>query len=309
MKHVLSIVPSPSFVVATHTPCITVMPPSQATPYYTLKTLDRTLTASHVIHATNGWCSHLLEPMREKIIPARGTMSAQRPGTSLSKSTLDGDRSFVFYTGKIGYDYLTQLPNGDKELMFGGGWASGLDIALTTDIGISDDSDFNVSVASHLSGALPLHFGAENWGEEMVIAPPKERRSEDEVQWGRSRTKAQWGGILGLSADGLPWVGRLPIKVSGRPEPPVTSTPTSNPKSIVKEDDQAPRPLTATPGEWIAAGYTGEGMVHAWMSGKALAYMVLDDDESIREWFPEILRVTEKRWKKADVADFLSRYF
>ncbi len=243
--------------------------------------------------------------MREKIIPARGTMSAQRPGTALSKSTLDGGRSFVFYTGKLGYDYLTQLPTGEKELMYGGGWASGLDIALTTDIGLADDSDFNVTVASHLAGSLPLHFGPENWGEETPYVPQDEG---DEVQWERGRTKAQWGGILGLSADGKPWVGRLPSKVSGRSEPPRTSTPTTDPKGLTEGDPSSPRVLTASPGEWIAAGYTGEGMVHAWMCGKALAHMVLDDEDSIRDWFPEILRVTEKRWKEADVAEFLSRY-
>ena len=245
--------------------------------------------------------------MREKIIPARGTMSAQRPGTSLNHATLDGQRSFVFNTGAVGYDYLTQLPTGEKELMFGGGWAAGLAVAITTDIGLADDSEFSVPVASHLAGALPLHFGPENWGEEKA-AIPQDRN--EEVQWERGRTKAQWGGILGLSADGLPWVGRLPTKVSGRHEPPRTSTPTVDwkPKNGKEAEASSSSTLTASPGEWIAAGYTGEGMVHAWMSGKALAHMVVDDDASIKGWFPEILLVTEKRWKKADIAEFLSQF-
>ncbi|KIJ67118.1 hypothetical protein HYDPIDRAFT_50050, partial [Hydnomerulius pinastri MD-312] len=61
----------------------------------------------------------------------------------------------------------------------------------------------------------------------------------------------------------------------------------------------------APPGEWIAAGYSGEGMVHAWMSGKALAEMVLgrEREANLAEWFPDILRVTPGRWKKAKAED------
>jgi len=64
----------------------------------------------------------------------------------------------------------------------------------------------------------------------------------------------------------------------------------------------------AQPGEWIAAGYSGEGMVHAWMSGKAVAHMVLGREREIETWFPEMLRVTEKRWKDADVEKMLARF-
>ncbi|KAG1775012.1 hypothetical protein EV702DRAFT_973857 [Suillus placidus] len=51
----------------------------------------------------------------------------------------------------------------------------------------------------------------------------------------------------------------------------------------------------AAPVEWIAAGYSGEGMVHAWLSGKAMAEMVLGHE--VEEWFQDIIRVSEKRWK------------
>lgn len=240
--------------------------------------------------------------MREKIVPARGTMSAQRPGTSLSASTLDGQRSFVIHPGGLGYDYLTQLPSGEHELMFGGGWASAFDSALT-DIGCADDSDFSIAVASHLAGALPLYFGSESWGREKE---PEQADGEGEVSWAEGRTKAQWGGILGISADGLPWVGRLPSKISGRAAPARAS---AVPGSSASEKTKAPR--LAPPGEWISAGYTGEGMVHAWICGKALACMVQDVEdeggEPMREWFPEMLRVTEERWKKASLEEFISR--
>ncbi|KAI0706223.1 FAD dependent oxidoreductase [Cytidiella melzeri] len=281
-----------NFFIAENTPCTAITGPTSSSLHYTIITPEGTITAPHIVHATNGWVSHLLEPMREKVIPARGTMSAQRPGTSLSPATLDGMRSYVFYPGGLGYDYLTQLPTGEHELMFGGGWASSFDSALT-DIGSSDDSGLSTAVASHLAGALPLFFGSQTWGKEKE---PVEDSSEG-VEWAQGRTKAQWSGILGISADGLPWVGRLPRKISGRKAP-----------SCIKEENvRGASPSTASPGEWVSAGYTGEGMVHAWMSGKALAHMILGADDEIKSWFPEVLRITEERWKKANLEDFLSR--
>ena len=237
-------------------------------------------------------------------------MSAQRPGASFNiKSTITGDRTFVFYTGLVGYDYLTQLPSGENELMFGGGWASSIDAAIA-DVGEVDDTNYSLSVASHLAGALPFYFGDENWGKEKE-PEVTEDETKSGVEWGKGRTKTSWGGILGISADGHPWVGRLGPKLSGRTEPPPTSTPKlsldGNCDVTSSYSNHNESTLTAPPGEWIAAGYTGEGMVHAWMSGKALAFMVLNDEEEIKEWFPEILRINERRWKRADIVDFMSK--
>jgi hypothetical protein len=75
---------------------------------------------------------------------------------------------------------------------------------------------------------------------------------------GKGRVKALWSGILGISVDLLPWVGCLPRAVSGRSEPPPTSVVKSE-----KEDGGERMHVGAAPGEWIAAGYSGEGMVHA----------------------------------------------
>ena len=236
-------------------------------------------------------------------------MSAQRPGSSLTAHTLDGMRSYVFNTG-VGYDYLTQLPTGEHELMFGGGAASR---AIFSDVACSNDSEYSLLPAAHVSGNLPLMFGLDNWGREL-IPDGKADNIQDGVKWPEGRIKACWSGILGMSADGTPWVGRLPPKISGRPEPPFR-TRTRVPPQSYSDEKQKQKHLptqdadahTARPGEWIAAGYTGEGMPQAWMSAKALAFMVLDREHEIESWFPENLRVTEERWKKADVADYLMK--
>jgi hypothetical protein len=54
--------------------------------------------------------------------------------------------------------------------------------------------------------------------------------------------------------------------------------------------------------EWVAAGYSGEGMVHAWRSGIVVAQMVLEGLSSEtnynwQEWFPAQLLTTKQRIK------------
>ncbi|OSD05706.1 FAD dependent oxidoreductase [Trametes coccinea BRFM310] len=278
----------------TNTPCTSV---SSDGTQYTVATPRGTLRAHHVVHATNGWCSHLLPAFRAKIAPARGAMSAQRPGRAVHRSTLAGGRSFVFYRGTVGYDYLTQLPTGEHELMFGGGWAQACDDGLP-EIGIADDAAVNHTSQSYLAGALPQYFGLENWGAEAAVADDIDGARP---RWSAGRTKAQWSGVLGISADLVPWVGRLPDTLAGRSAPKVQGY-----RDDVSEKAKVTR--LADPGEWISAGYSGEGMVHAWMSGKALAHMILDREDEIQEWFPDVLRVTEKRWKEAQFDDLISKF-
>jgi glycine/D-amino acid oxidase-like deaminating enzyme len=222
-------------------------------------------------------------------------MSAQRPGQTLTPQ--QRQRSFIFYSAEIGYDYLTQLPNGEHELMLGGGFAQDGDEGYEA-MGNTDDTTYSKRIGAHLSGVLPRYFGEDNWGSEGV---PLEQ-DETAEEWAKGRVKALWSGILGISVDLLPWVGRLPHAVSGRSEPPPTSVVKSE-----KEDGGERVHVGAAPGEWIAAGYSGEGMVHAWLSGKALAEMVLgrEVEGGLGEWFPDIMRVTEKRWKKAKVENLL----
>ncbi|KAI0668610.1 FAD dependent oxidoreductase [Trametes maxima] len=293
--------------IFTRTPCTCILSPTGGSAaatdsLYTVTTPRGTLRARHIVHATNGWSSHLLPALRAKICPARGAMSAQRPGTALHTGSggQPGARSYVFYRGDAGFDYLTQLPTGAHELMFGGGWAQASDDGLP-ELGIVDDGAVNHASQSYLAGALPQYFGLANWGRDAEVGAGD--GEDGDVKWGVGRTKAQWSGILGISVDGLPWVGRLPEKVAGRPAPKQSLE-----KGLEKSDGTTAAVRLAAPGEWISAGYTGEGMVHAWMSGKALAHMILDKENEIVDWFPDILRVTEKRWKEASLDKLVARF-
>ncbi|KAH7921281.1 FAD dependent oxidoreductase [Leucogyrophana mollusca] len=407
------------FHLLTHTPCTSIAAPSDSTSFYTVTTPRGQILTPHIIHATNGWASHLLAPLRAKIVPFRGNMTAQRPGRGLTASApqistsvtqltasvphepalsvespvlastphplqfVPGSRSFIFYTSPVGYDYLTQLPASgdhgafatDGEMMLGGGFATDGEDGMAN----VDDGACSQRIGAHLGGALPRYFGAQRWGAEgsprgesagsvgascgeglladsNVPAPTaRADQGEGEIghgdedtqpEWYEGRVKAAWSGVLGISADMLPWVGRLPPRVSGRAEPRVSesgrtdsrvsgaraassvggspssetsrasfSQKTRKTLSRQKQEQEPspenarPLPQPAVPGEWIAAGYSGEGMVHAWLSGTALAGMVSGVAEAEDGMFPcEVLSVTEKRWKRAKAEDLLDLF-
>jgi len=293
-----------------HTPCTGITSPSTITPYYTVQTPRGTITAHHIIHATNGWSSHLLSGLRGKIIPLRGVMTAQRPGTGFRTAGAGSRRTHIFYYPSPGFDYLTQLPghdkgSGDGELLFGGGLMQDGQLVLS-EVGVADDSGYHLGIASHLQGALPEYFGRQNWGGESVNDP--QEAGEGGGTWAQGRVKSLWSGILGFSADLHPWVGRVPSVISRRPAPPSLFTRISD-KDTASGKDHVDRPL-APPGEWVSAGYSGEGMVHAWLCAHALALMVLglEKEEDVHTWFPDEYRLTEKRWKRATIARFMAEF-
>ncbi|KAF8999557.1 FAD dependent oxidoreductase [Hymenopellis radicata] len=257
----------PSFKLYTHTPCTNI---ECSAGLYTVVTIRGTITAKHIVHASNAWTSHLVKPMRRKIVPLRGHMTAQRPGTGLGH-VLTRDNTSHSTATQDKWDYLTQQPQTPSssfgktpqaEFMFGAGVAAE----------VGGSAFFDAIGCAYLGGALATYFG-EHWGGEST-------EDEQDSQFEAGRVKKAWSGILGISADMMPWVGKLPSKISGRPT----------------FKDHA---------EWIVAGFTGEGMTHAWISGKALASMILgrEEEEKLSTWFPEIYRATEKRWKRAKLED------
>ncbi|PUU74195.1 FAD dependent oxidoreductase-domain-containing protein [Tuber borchii] len=204
----------PTFTLDTRTPVTSIAPPDSTISPYVVHTPRGEITATHILHATNGYTANLLPGLTGALLPVRGTMTAQSPPT---KILFHRNRSWQFQWDQ-GYDYLTSLP--DRTVMFGGG----LRQALTTEIGTVDDSVVNVCTTVHLSGVLPA-IGVD--------------------------TKVQkiWTGIMGFSGDVLPWIGEVPPEISGRRQ--------------------------GTGKEWVAAGYTGEGMCIAWGAAEEVVTRIL----------------------------------
>ena len=70
---------------------------------------------------------------------------------------------------------------------------------------------------------------------------------------------------MGFTKDGLPLVGRVPEKATGR----------------------------TGRGEWIAAGFGGYGTGYCYSCGKAVAHMLLGREVS--QWLPSAFVITEDR--------------
>ncbi|UNI22197.1 hypothetical protein JDV02_008108 [Purpureocillium takamizusanense] len=108
-----------------------------------------------------------------------------------------------------------------------------------------------------------------------------------EPQWGAGgSTDKVWTGIMGFTGDMMPLVGRLP--------------------------DSSGKDKGKDAGEWIAAGFNGEGMVWAWLCGTAAGVMMLGMEEEVLQpgsgrpggkldaWFPrDVVRVDAARMKRA----------
>ncbi|KAI5292093.1 hypothetical protein KEM52_006632 [Ascosphaera acerosa] len=253
-----------NFSIFPLTPVLQIKRPNEAG--YLVDTPRGTIKTKHILHATNSHVGHHVPGLRARVMPLRGQMSAQTPPPTFAHR---GDTTSWSFAYPIGFDYLTQLPkhtpsrNTDlvegQEMMYGGGLVQsrydGLD-----ELGVTDDSTLNPTIAQHLSLGLNRVFTSAQ-GEPFVV-------------------KSMWTGIMAFSTDEMPWVGRVPESATGRVTP--TSIFASRPESVPS-------------GEWVAAGYSGEGMVQAWGCGKAVSMMILGLEGHTRSWFPEQFLITEKR--------------
>jgi len=239
---------------------------------YVLKTQHGSITASHVVHATDGFAANLIPGLEGKVFPVRGHMTAQKPGTSFPN--YNGSQSWSFIH-RDDYDYVTQRPGrGDTldgkgaEILIGGGMthspAHGID-----EFGIWHDDKTSFSISSYLSGALGLMFNTKTWGHDR----------------GEARIKALWSGCMGFTTDLLPLIGRL--------DPDLTRRKPPSPDALHNE--------------WIVAGFGGEGMVHAWLSGVALGLTIVGREEidckgkywrppgRVMDWFPDQFHCSKER--------------
>ncbi|KAK0705978.1 FAD dependent oxidoreductase-domain-containing protein [Lasiosphaeria miniovina] len=251
---------------------------------YAVSTSRGTIRARHVVHATNGFAPHLVPGLRGKAIGILAQMTAQRPGRDFPD--LDGRRSWSVIYGS-GFDYATQRPTSPAgvpgHVLLGGGFSLGPKQGMEN-IAVYDDSKMGALANAHNLGIMAAIF-EPNWG------PPP---ADD--QGGKNYV---WSGIVAISADAIPLVGKLDPRVAGRKAKPARRTDSEH-------DDAA---------EWIAAAFIGDGMVWAWLSGTALGVMIMGSDEEelaavpgrpggkLYDWFPRELLPTYKRVRKMDLMD------
>lgn len=159
-------------------------------------TKHNTITAEHVIVATNGYTPYILKALQGAIVPMRGQITVQKPGHATKlPAPLPTTYSFI---GRNGYEYMIPRPlsDGGQHIVIGGGLAR-LPDRGASEFGTVDDSSLNPTISRYLCETLKGYHGAENWGET----------SEAEAD---NRVVQEWTGIMGATADGQPFVGEVP---------------------------------------------------------------------------------------------------
>ncbi|RAH84403.1 putative FAD dependent oxidoreductase [Aspergillus japonicus CBS 114.51] len=235
---------------------------------YSVITGRGTIRARHVIHCTNAHVGHLVPGLRGRIYPIQGTMTAQNPGRSFRPQ---GTEHSWLFNYEHGFDYLTQLPSWGKtanKMMLGGGFGQHADRGILA-LGVASDNEgVPPYTLSHLKKTLKKTFDQEDWGE-----------------WSADQdVDTAWTGNMGFSADGYPWIGKLPHSASGRVE------------AVERGGGHG--------AEWLSCAFSGEGMVQAWLCGKAVGMMVLAHDGRLAgevnlSWVPDQMFVTEERIERS----------
>ncbi|KAM0287518.1 hypothetical protein ACHAQH_000472 [Verticillium albo-atrum] len=150
------------------------------------------VAAKEVLLACNGHTSRLVAAFADLLVPVRGQVAAlvPRPGQKAL------EHSYVFMgvppDRPSQDDYLVQRPNGNEELILGGGRSRG----TARGVGVSADDWVDPVVASYLRQTLGTTTGITD---------------------GELAATYEWTGIMGYSRDFLPWVGEVPKGMGGGP--------------------------------------------------------------------------------------------
>jgi glycine/D-amino acid oxidase-like deaminating enzyme len=201
----------------TGTPVLSISPShsSRAHDCWTVTTPRGTISAPHVLVATNGYTAHLLpDSFRSLIVPVQGQMSALKPPAMMLEKSLEHDYTFL---GKEQDDYLVQRPvQTGGHFMFGGGRR----VVASWGVGVSDDSKLDERVARYLRTMIPKVMNLEaprarvENAETGIPSVPEGWEFVEALEDGGTKkelhAEAEWTGVMGYSRDGCPWVGGVP---------------------------------------------------------------------------------------------------
>jgi glycine/D-amino acid oxidase-like deaminating enzyme len=298
-----------NLTIETSTPAqtIEINSPAAYSPYpYKISTPRGTIQARHVVHATNAFASTFVPGLRGKMVGTLVHMTAQSPEPHVA--AFKPSRSWsVIYGKDVGFDFITQRPSANGlpgDLMLGGGFTRSDDRGLSQ-IGVYDDSQTDALTLAHLYGVFPAIFDGK----------PSAGSADSKAERDRKRTKKAWSGIIGVTGDFLPFVGRLHPKLTGR-HPKRRRRKVDVVKTAAGSNGtENEADVIAEPGEWVSAAYSGDGMTWAWLCGCALGIMISGCQNEdlppmvgrpagrLNQWFPKELYVTTERLKKANMTN------
>ncbi|KAI0339758.1 FAD dependent oxidoreductase [Trametopsis cervina] len=184
--------PRLNLTLHTRTPVTSISPRSGDARNWTVNTPRGEIACTAVVHATNGYASHLLPFMHGEIIPTRGQVIAVR--AAVPSPFGNGREGFV---GNEGFEYWFPRPktsqdkNANELVILGGGREAAKDGKF--EFYVTDDANVNAQVGDVIRGFLPMVFPGKFDGKK-----------EPEMEW---------TGIMGYTRSGEPFV--WPLYVTG----------------------------------------------------------------------------------------------
>ncbi|KAK2465036.1 hypothetical protein APHAL10511_003112 [Amanita phalloides] len=168
----------------THTPVLSINRANAPGKRWTLNTSRGTIDCTTVLHATNGYASHLLPHLSEPIIPTRGQIIAAEVTTPSTQSvSLPREGSWA----TSGDEYWFPRPNStatSTTIILGGGRR------LSPD---HEQNEINDGVLNPLIGGMLRTFLPRTFsGIEMEV-----------------KVMMEWTGIMGFTTTGHPLVGQV----------------------------------------------------------------------------------------------------
>ena len=262
--------------VQTHTPATSVTIDEEGR--NVVATPRGTVRAKKLVFATNAYTAGLLPRFQDVIVPMRGMAShlcvptaEAGTGTGTRKKSSVVSRGLAVHPHLVntyniafgpdkGVDYLNPRPDGG--IVVGGAkWMYDGDRASWYD-SFDDSVRFGAEVEMYWDGYMQRTF--RGWEDSGAV------------------TEKVWVGIMGITPDGFPHVGRVPAGGGG-------GSGGGNGESDGKQ--------------WVLAGFNGGGMALILTAAKAVARMVRDDVgfEEVKGEFklPEFFATSEERLKKA----------
>jgi glycine/D-amino acid oxidase-like deaminating enzyme len=178
----------------TNTPALAVSKNPQAQNGYDwlVETSSGTIRTKKVVLATNGYTAYINTRFQGIIVPTRGQVTAQRPGSNMPPEGLPATYSFIY---EDGFDYMIPKPPNTHhagDIVIGGGLVMAPHEGRE-EYGSTDDASLHPFISDYLLDTTPRYFGS-GWGQDHVDG----------------RVRREWTGIMGFSFDGLPFVGPMP---------------------------------------------------------------------------------------------------
>ncbi|KAI5885671.1 DAO-domain-containing protein [Schizophyllum commune H4-8] len=246
VAHVIKRCLSMGLNLQTWTPALSVAPSSSSPDQWTVTTERGTITTPTVVHCTNAYAGAILPEFAPVIQPRPHMCNRAVPPRAWSGS------------GALQNSYGVLLPNGalfsinprctaDGVVLFGG----------------SNPGQGELEKYVDEKPERRTCDGLSNF--EPVTRPVREFTQNEFEGWGTEFAPGEgydysWSGIIGDTADGVPYVGPVPGKK----------------------------------GQWICAGHNGHGMARVFTCGPALAKLIQG-----AEWadinLPEVFQITEER--------------